>query len=46
MARQLILAIAESAERKRATTKKQSHLSVKKNGSYVMVAENGTNYSA
>jgi len=32
MAPQLILAIATSAQSERATTKKQPHLSVKKNG--------------
>ena len=46
MARQLILAIAESAERRRATTKKQSHRQSERTVTNVMVAENWTNHSA
>lgn len=46
MARQLILAIAESAERRRATTKKQSYRQSERTVANVVVAENWTNHSA
>jgi hypothetical protein len=45
MARQLIVTIAESAERRRATTKKQSHRQSERTVANVVVAENWTNYS-
>jgi hypothetical protein len=44
MARQLIVTIAESAERRRATTKKQSHRQSERTVANVVMAENWTNY--
>ena len=46
MACQLIVTIAESAERRRATTKKQPHRPSERTVANVVVAENWTNHSA
>ncbi len=45
MARQLIMAIAESAERRRATTKTQSYRQSERTVANVVVAKNWTNHS-